>query len=178
MSRIGKRPVVIPEGVTVQVEGNTIRVKGPKGELVRLLHKDMTVLVEGDHISVGRPSDIDKHKALHGLTRSLVANMVQGVSKGYEKALELVGVGYRASKAGRKLMLSVGYSQPKEIDPPVGVEFDVPSPAAVIVRGPDKEAVGQVAANVRKVRPPEPYKGKGIRYLGEAVRRKAGKAGK
>jgi len=178
MSRIGKRPVVIPKGVTVQVEGNTIRVKGPKGELSRPLHKDMTVAVEGDQISVSRPSDSDEHKALHGLTRSLVANMVQGVSKGYEKSLELVGVGYRASKAGRKLVLSVGYSQPKEIDPPAGVEFDVPNPAAIVVKGPDKEAVGQIAANVRKVRPPEPYKGKGIRYLGETVRRKAGKAGK
>ncbi len=178
MSRIGKRPVTIPKGVTVQVEGNTIRVKGPKGELAKPFHRDITVLVEGDHISVGRPSDSDEHKALHGLTRSLVANMVQGVSRGYEKSLELVGVGYRASKAGRKLMLSVGYSQPKEIDPPAGVEFDVPNPAAVIVKGPDKEAVGQIAANVRKVRPPEPYKGKGIRYLGEVVRRKAGKAGK
>jgi len=178
VSRIGRQPVVIPKGVTVQVEGNTVRVKGPKGELVRLLHKDITVSVEGDQVTVTRPSDIDEHRALHGLTRSLVANMVQGVSTGFEKALELVGVGYRASKAGRKLVLSVGFSQPKEIDPPAGIEFDVPNPAAVIVKGPDKEAVGQIAANVRKVRPPEPYKGKGIRYLGEAVRRKAGKAGK
>jgi large subunit ribosomal protein L6 len=170
--------VVIPKGVTVKVEGNTVMVRGPKGELMKPFHKDMTVSVEGDQITVARPSDIDEHKALHGLTRSLVANMVHGCSQGFEKALELVGVGYRAQKAGRKLLLSVGYSQPKEIDPPAGIEFDVPNPSAVIVKGPDKEAVGQMAASVRKVRPPEVYKGKGIRYLGEAVRHKAGKAGK
>lgn len=178
MSRIGRQPIAIPAGVTVSVEGTTITVKGPKGEISREIHKDMCLSVEDNAIHVKRPSDVPFHRALHGLTRSLVQNMVSGVSKGFERSLELVGVGYRASKSGQKLVINVGYSHPVEIEPPAGVSFDVPNPASIIVRGSDKEAVGQISANIRAVRPPEPYKGKGIRYVGEKVRRKVGKAGK
>jgi len=178
MSRIGKLPISVPAGVTIHVEGSTVRVNGPKGELHRDLSPKMAIIVEGDTIRVERPSDLPQHRALHGLTRTLLNNMVVGVSKGFERSLELVGVGYRASKSGKKLVLNVGYSHPVEIDPPAGIDFEVPNAAAIVIKGADKEAVGQIAANVRMVRPPEPYKGKGIRYVGEYVRRKVGKAGK
>jgi large subunit ribosomal protein L6 len=178
MSRIGKLPVKVPAGVTIQIDGSTVTVNGPKGQLSREFSREMTIRVDGDTIVVERPSDLPKHKAFHGLTRTLISNMVVGVSKGFEKSLELVGVGYRASKAGSKLVLNVGYSHPVEMDPPAGIDFEVPNQASIIIRGADREMVGQVAANVRKVRPPEPYKGKGIRYIGEYVRRKVGKAGK
>lgn len=177
MSRIGKQPIQLPAGVTVQLEGKDLSVKGPKGALERRLHDDITLEIEGNVIRVLRPSDEPKHRALHGLTRSLVSNMVVGVSEGFERNLELVGVGYRASQSGTKLVINVGYSHPVEIEPPAGIEFLVPSPASIVVRGADKEMVGQMAADIRGVRPPEPYKGKGIRYAGEQVRRKAGKAG-
>ena len=178
MSRVGRVPVKIPAGVTVEVRGNAVVVRGPKGELSREFHPDMTIKVEAGSVIVERPSDEKKHKSLHGLTRTLIANMVEGVTKGYEKSLELVGVGYRAAKGGRKLTLTVGYSHPVEIDPPEGIEFEVPNPTLIVVKGRDKELVGQMAASIRDVRPPEPYQGKGIRYAGEKVRRKAGKAGK
>lgn len=178
MSRIGKKSIEIPNGVTVDLKGNQITVKGPKGELTRQLHEDMIVKVEDNNIIVERPSDERLHRSLHGTTRSVIANMVEGVTKGFEKALELQGVGYRASKSGNKLVLSVGYSHPVEIVPEKGIEIDVPSNTQIIVKGIDKERVGEVAANIRAVRPPEPYKGKGIRYVGEYVRRKEGKTGK
>jgi large subunit ribosomal protein L6 len=171
-------PVIIPEGVQVALEGNILKVKGPRGEISRRLHESMIVRVDGGAVKVERPSDEKTHRALHGLTRTLISNMIQGVTGGFEKTLELVGVGYRAAKTGRKLVLTVGYSHPVEIEPPEGVEFEVPNPTLIVVKGKDKEAVGQVAATVRGVRPPEPYQGKGIRYAGERVRRKAGKAGK
>ncbi|OTA42227.1 MAG: 50S ribosomal protein L6 [Symbiobacterium thermophilum] len=178
MSRIGKAPIAIPAGVEVTVEGNLVRVKGPKGELTREIHPAMRVTIENGALRVSRPSDEREHKALHGLTRTLIANMVEGVTKGYSKALELVGTGYRAAKTGNKLTLTVGYSHPVVIDPPPGIEFQVPAPNQVIVTGIDKQLVGQVAANIRAVRPPEPYLGKGIKYVGEQIRRKVGKAGK
>lgn len=178
MSRIGKAPVTVPAGVTVTVEGAVVTVKGPKGTLSREINKDMTVTVENGALRVSRPSDERNHKALHGLTRSLINNMVEGVTKGYTKQLELVGTGYRATKTGTKLTLTVGYSHPVEIDPPAGIDFTVPAPNQVIVGGIDKEVVGQVAANVRSVRPPEPYLGKGIKYTGERIIRKEGKTGK
>ncbi|BDG62235.1 50S ribosomal protein L6 [Caldinitratiruptor microaerophilus] len=178
MSRVGKKPIPIPAGVEVKVEGNTVRVKGPKGQLERQVHPDMEVRVEDGHIVVRRPSDERQHRALHGLTRTLVANMVEGVTKGYEKALELVGTGYRAAKTGNKLTLTVGFSHPVEITPPAGIQIEVPRPTEIRISGMDKELVGQFAADVRSVRPPEPYLGKGIRYVGEKVRRKVGKTGK
>lgn len=178
MSRVGKKPIEIPSGVTVTVNGNTVTVKGPKGELTRTFHPDMTIKVENNVITVTRPSDEKHHRALHGTTRSLLANMVEGVSKGYEKALELVGVGYRAAKQGRKLVLNVGFSHPVEIEPEQGLEIEVPSQTRIVVKGADKQRVGELAANIRAVRPPEPYKGKGIRYEGEVVRLKEGKTGK
>ncbi|WP_077620227.1 50S ribosomal protein L6 [Bacillus sinesaloumensis] len=178
MSRIGKKPIEIPTGVTVSFNGNTVTVKGPKGELTRTFHPDMQINVEENVISVARPTDNKEHRALHGTTRSLLGNMVEGVSKGFERGLELIGVGYRAQKAGNKLVLNVGYSHPVEIVPETGVEIDVPSNTKVIVKGIDKERVGALAANIRGVRPPEPYKGKGIRYEGEFVRRKEGKTAK
>lgn len=177
MSRIGKLPVKVPQGVEVKVEGNTVTVKGPKGTISRAFHKDMKIKCEDSQIVVERPSDDNMHKALHGLTRSLIFNMVNGVTSGYEKSLTLEGVGYRAAKQGKKLVLTVGYSHPVEIEPPEGIEFEVPAPNKISVKGVDKELVGQVAANIRKVREPEPYKGKGIRYENEVVRRKVGKAG-
>lgn len=177
MSRIGKLPVSIPQGVDVKIEENVITVRGPKGQLTRELHKDMIIEINDGQILVKRPSDEKFHKALHGLTRSLVNNMVEGVTKGFEKALELVGVGYRAQKQGNKLVLSVGYSHPVEIEPKAGIEIEVPAANKVIVKGADKEAVGALAANIRKVREPEPYKGKGIKYETERIRRKVGKAG-
>lgn len=178
MSRVGKKPIEIPSGVTVTVNGNTVTVKGPKGELTRTFHPDMTIKVENNVITVTRPSDEKHHQALHGTTRSLLANMVEGVSKGYEKALELVGVGYRAAKQGKKLVLNVGFSHPVEIEPEQGLEIEVPSQTRIVVKGADKQRVGELAANIRAVRPPEPYKGKGIRYEGEVVRLKEGKTGK
>ncbi|THE12124.1 50S ribosomal protein L6 [Bacillus timonensis] len=178
MSRIGKKPIELPSGVTVSFNGNTVTVKGPKGELTRAFHPDMQINVEDNVINVVRPTDNKEHRALHGTTRSLLGNMVEGVSKGFERGLELIGVGYRAQKAGNKLVLNVGYSHPVEIVPETGVEIDVPSNTKIVVKGIDKERVGALAANIRGVRPPEPYKGKGIRYEGEFVRRKEGKTAK
>lgn len=178
MSRIGKQPIPVPSGVEVRLEGNTVRVKGPKGELARTLHDAVQVTVDDGRVVVSRSSDEPSHRALHGLTRTLVANMVKGVTDGFEKRLEITGVGYRASKQGEKLVLSMGYSHPVEMVPPPGIEFEVPQPTRIAVRGIDKELVGEIAARIRRVRPVEPYLGKGIRYEGEHVRRKAGKAGK
>ncbi|QOY37544.1 50S ribosomal protein L6 [Anaerobacillus isosaccharinicus] len=178
MSRIGNKPVQIPSGVTVTLTNNNITVKGPKGELSRELHPDMIVKVEEDTLTVERPSDNKLHRSLHGTTRSIISNMVEGVTNGYEKKLELIGVGYRATKQGTKLVLNVGYSHPVEIEPEAGIEVDVPANTKITVRGIDKERVGALASNIRAVRLPEPYKGKGIRYEGEFVRRKEGKTGK
>jgi ribosomal protein L6, bacterial type len=178
MSRIGRLPIQVPPSVDVSIVGRDITVKGPKGSLHRLLHPDMRVTMEGSTLIVERPSEAKHHKQLHGLTRTLVANMVIGVTDGYRKALEITGVGYRAAKVGDKLQLNLGYSHPIEIDPPSGIVFEVESPVRLAVVGIDKELVGQVAAKVRATRKPEPYKGKGVHYLGEQIRRKAGKAGK
>ncbi|MBO8178377.1 50S ribosomal protein L6 [Aeribacillus pallidus] len=178
MSRVGKKPIEIPSGVTVTVEGATVTVKGPKGELTRTFNRDMKIEVQDNIVTVSRPSDVKEHRALHGTTRAIIANMIEGVSKGFEKSLELIGVGYRAQKQGKKLVLNVGYSHPVEIEPEEGLEIEVPSNTKVVVKGVDKERVGALAANIRDVRPPEPYKGKGIRYEGEYVRRKEGKTGK
>ncbi|MED4852393.1 50S ribosomal protein L6 [Caldifermentibacillus hisashii] len=178
MSRIGKKPIEVPAGVTVTLNGNRVTVKGPKGELSREFNKEITITVEDNVVTVTRPSDSKEHRTVHGTTRAILANMVEGVSKGFEKSLELIGVGYRAQKQGNKLVLSVGYSHPVEITPENGLEIDVPSNTQIVVKGIDKEQVGALAANIRDVRPPEPYKGKGIRYVGEYVRRKEGKTGK
>ncbi|MBN6187508.1 50S ribosomal protein L6 [Aneurinibacillus sp. BA2021] len=178
MSRIGKKPIAIPEGVDVKLDGTVLTVKGPKGTLTRTLHEEIMVKVEGNEIIVERPSDHKLHRALHGTTRSVIANMVEGVTNGFAKTLELVGVGYRASKSGNNLTLTVGYSHPVEITPEEGIEFEVPAQTQIIVKGIDKERVGQIASEIRAVRRPEPYKGKGIRYQGERVRRKEGKTGK
>ena len=177
MSRIGKQPVAVPSGVTVDLSGTTLTITGPKGTLTQEIHPDITITVEDGEITVTRPDDEREHRALHGLFRSLIANMVTGVTDGYVRRLEIVGVGYRAAARGdRGLTLQMGYSHPVEIDAPEGVTFAVPSPTRIEVSGADKQVVGQVAANIRKVRKPEPYKGKGIRYAGEQVRRKSGKA--
>ena len=178
MSRVGKVPITIPSGVEVQVKGARITVKGPKGELSRDLIPEMKLNLSDGVLTVERPSDHPRHRSAHGLTRTLIANMVTGVSEGFAKTLELQGVGYRAQMQGPSLVLAVGYSNTVEVYPPPGIEFEVEGTTRVTVRGISKEDVGQVAADVRKVRPPEPYKGKGIRYLGEYVRRKAGKAGR
>jgi large subunit ribosomal protein L6 len=178
VSRIGKAPIAVPAGVDIQLEGSLVRVKGPKGELSREISKDMIITLENGALRVSRPTDERNHKALHGLTRSLINNMVEGVTKGYTRNLELVGTGYRAAKSGAKLTLQVGYSHPVEFEPPTGIDFTVPAQNQIVVSGIDKEVVGQVAANVRSVRPPEPYLGKGIRYAGEKVVRKEGKTGK
>jgi len=178
VSRIGKAPIQIPSGVEIKVEGNVVSVKGPKGQLSREINKDMQVTIESGALRVSRPTDEREHKALHGLTRSLINNMVEGVTKGYSRSLELVGTGYRAAKSGQKLTLSVGFSHPVEFEPPKGIEFAVPAQNQVVVNGIDKEVVGQVAANIRAIRPPEPYLGKGIKYAGERIRRKEGKTGK
>src|SRR3954469_13353586 len=175
MRRIGKQPIAVPDGVEVQVETGLVKVKGPKGELEEQVSRDMTVKQEDGSVLVTRPSDRGEHRALHGLTRSLINNMVQGVTEGFEKRLELQGVGYRAQLQGRKLTLSVGYSHPVEIEAPEGIDFELPAPTQIVVRGISKQAVGEVAASIRKRRPPEPYKGKGIRYQGEYVARKVGK---
>jgi len=178
VSRIGKKPIPVPAGVEISIAGRQVEVKGPKGKLMREIHPEMQVELTDGHLEVKRPSEEKKHKALHGLTRTLLANMVDGVTKGFEKQLVINGVGYRASKQGAKLVLQVGYSHPVEIDPPSGIEIDVAGNNRIIVKGIDKELVGAVAANIRAVRPPEPYLGKGIIYDGERIRRKAGKAGK
>jgi large subunit ribosomal protein L6 len=179
MSRIGKKPILIPTGVDVSFNGTHVTVKGPKGTLERDLVPDITITREGDELIVTRPSDQRDHRALHGLTRSLVSNMVVGVSDGFSKDLEIVGVGYRATAQGpNKLELALGFSHSVHVDAPEGITFEVPSPTRITVRGSNKELVGQVAANIRKIRKPEPYKGKGVRYAGERILRKAGKAGK
>lgn len=177
MSRIGRKPVVVPKGVTVTLDGNAIRVKGPKGELARTLPSEMNIELVDDEVRVTRPSDIGRHRALHGLTRSLVQNMVTGVTDGYTKALEIQGVGYKAEERPKGVRLVVGFSHPVDYDAPEGIKIAVENPTSLKVNGIDKEVVGQVAAELRNVRPPEPYKGKGIRYVGEQVRRKAGKTG-
>ncbi len=178
MSRIGRLPITVPAGVTVTVDGRAITVEGPKGTLGRDLHPDIKVIQGEGTLLVQRPTDNKMHKQLHGLTRTLVANMVVGVTAGYRKGIEITGVGYRATKVGEKLQLNLGYSHPIEIDPPGGVSFEVETPTRLAVVGIDKELVGQIAARVRATRKPEPYKGKGVRYAGEVIRRKAGKAGK
>jgi large subunit ribosomal protein L6 len=178
MSRIGRLPVIVPPSVDVHIEGRNITVKGPKGTLSRSLHPDMKVFMDGQSLVVERPTDNKMHKQLHGLTRTLVANMVIGVTDGYRKPLEITGVGYRATKVGEKLQLNLGYSHPIEIEPPKGIAFELENPVKLAVVGIDKELVGQMAAIVRATRKPEPYKGKGVRYSGEVIRRKAGKAGK
>ncbi len=177
MSRIGKIPVKIPQGVEVTVEGSQLTIKGPKGSISRKFHKDIIIKAENSEIIVERPQENKNQKALHGLTRSLVSNMVTGVVDGFEKKLRLEGVGYRATKQGNKLVLTVGHSHPVEFDPPEGIDFEVPAANRITVKGIDNDLVGQVAANIRAVREPEPYKGKGIRYENEIVRRKEGKAG-
>jgi len=179
MSRVGKKPIEVPSGVTVTVsDDNTVTVKGPKGELTRQFNQDMKIEQEGNIINVVRPSDSKEHRTIHGTTRALLANMVTGVSEGFSRSLELIGVGYRAQLQGKKLVLNVGYSHPVEFTPEAGIEIEVPSNTKIVVKGIDKERVGAFAADIRAVRPPEPYKGKGIRYEGEYVRRKEGKTGK
>jgi large subunit ribosomal protein L6 len=179
MSRIGKKPIPIPSGVEVTINGSRVTVKGPKGTLQHTAPEDITIARDGDELVVTRPDDEREHRALHGLTRSLVANMVTGVSEGFARELEIVGVGYRAAAAGpRRLDLQLGFSHPVSVDAPEGVEFEVPTPTRILVRGFDKQLVGQVAADIRKIRKPEPYKGKGIRYADERVLRKAGKSAK
>jgi large subunit ribosomal protein L6 len=175
VSRIGKQPIPIPDGVEVAIEQDTVRVRGPRGELEQAIPSEIAVEQANGELLVRRPSDSGDHRALHGLSRSLIANMIEGVTEGYEKRLEIQGVGYRASLKGKALDLSVGYSHSVPIQAPEGIEFEVPQPTEVVVRGNSKQLVGEVAARVRKVRPPEPYKGKGIRYQGEHVARKVGK---
>jgi large subunit ribosomal protein L6 len=175
MSRIGKQPIPVPDGVSVDIEPQAVSVKGPKGELAEQKARDIEVRQEDGEIVVTRPTDRGEHRALHGLTRSLIANMVEGVTNGFEKRLEIQGVGYRAQLRGKDIELAVGYSHSVNIEAPEGIEFEVPAPTQIVVRGISKQQVGEVAARIRKVRPPEPYKGKGIRYQGEYVARKVGK---
>jgi large subunit ribosomal protein L6 len=175
MSRIGRQPVQIPDGVTVEAKPGTVMVKGPKGELSQRISPEMKVFVEDGTVKVERPTDRGEHRALHGLTRSLIANMVEGVTDGFERRLEIQGVGYRAQLKGKSLEMALGYSHPVTVQAPEGIEFEVPQPTEVVVRGTDKQMVGEVAARIRKTRPPEPYKGKGVRYAGEHVSRKVGK---
>jgi large subunit ribosomal protein L6 len=177
MSRIGKHPVAVPNGVTVTIEGNTLKVKGPRGELSRTFHSDMKLTVKDGNVTVERPSEDAKHKALHGLSRTLVSNMVEGVTKGYQKQLDIVGVGYKAETRPYGLQLALGFSHPVEYRAPEGIKLTAPVPTQILIDGANKEIVGQVAAELRSLRPPEPYKGKGIKYAGEQIRRKAGKAG-
>ena len=177
MSRIGKMPIRIPKGVTVSVDGSTVRVKGPKGEMVRTFRPELQIALADGELTVARSTETKEDRALHGLTRALLANMVEGVTTGYRKALELVGVGYKAEKKGKTLVLTVGYSHPVVYPEAAGLNITTPAPTQIVVEGIDKQQVGQAAAEIRSVRPPEPYKGKGIRYQGEHVRRKAGKAG-
>ena len=179
MSRIGKQPIEIPGGVDVSIaEGNVVTVNGPRGSLTQTLHPDMRILNQDGQVRVERPDDEGFHRSLHGLTRSLIANMVIGVTNGYEKQLQIIGVGYRAALKGKDLEVQAGYSHPVMVPVPDGIEFEVPTPTQIVVRGNDKQAVGEIAAKIRKIRKPEPYKGKGIRYEGEYVRKKAGKAAK
>ena len=178
MSRIGRKPIVIPAGVDVKIDGSTVTVKGPKGTLSRTVHQNMNVAVEDGVIHVTRPDDNKLNRSLHGLTRTLVANMVEGVEKGFSKELEINGVGYRAAKQGKDLVLKIGYSHQVIVPETDGIAIEVPSPNKVVISGPDKQKVGQFAAQVREKRPPEPYKGKGIKYVDEHIRRKEGKAGK
>src|SRR6204780_928758 len=175
MSRIGRQPIAVPAGVTVSIEPEEVRVNGPKGELSERVHRDIAVTQDGDQLLVTRPTDRGEHRALHGLTRTLVANMVEGVTAGFEKRLEIQGVGYRAALRGRDLELALGYSHPVSIKAPEGIEFEVPQPTRITVRGASKQQVGEIAAIIRKQRKPEPYKGKGIRYEGEYGARKVGK---
>ncbi|MGC2373856.1 MAG: 50S ribosomal protein L6 [Solirubrobacteraceae bacterium] len=175
MSRIGRQPISVPAGVTVAIEPESVSVKGPKGELSERVPRDIEVVQDGERLVVSRPTDRGEHRALHGLTRSLVANMVEGVTAGYEKRLEIQGVGYRAQMKGKNIELAVGYSHPVPIEAPHGIEFEVPQPTRIVVKGISKQQVGEIAAIIRKQRPPEPYKGKGIRYEGEYVARKVGK---
>ena len=178
MSRIGNKPITVPEGVEVTLNGNTITVKGPKGTLERELHKNMAVSIEGNEITVKRPDDEALHRSLHGLTRTLINNMIEGLLPQYTRTLEVNGVGYRAQLKGKKLVMNLGYSHPVEMDAPEGITFEVPNPNQIIVKGIDKEVVGQTAAVIRTKRPPEVYRGKGIKYAEEHIRRKEGKAGK
>jgi large subunit ribosomal protein L6 len=178
MSRVGKAPIVIPKGVEITVTGHTVEVKGPRGRLVRVCHPDMTVQLEDGTLIVQRPTDLEHHRALHGLTRALLAGMVRGVIDGYKIELDIVGVGYRATKQGTGLSLQVGYSHPVDVPAPAGIQFDLPQPTKIVVSGIDKELVGQVAARIRGTRAPDPYKGKGIRYTGERIKLKPGKAGR
>ena len=177
MSRIGRKPISLPQGVEVTVEGNLVSVKGPKGSLAQVIPEGITIVKEDGNILVNRPDDTKMLRSYHGLTRSLVANMVEGVSNGFEKKLELVGVGYRAQLQGEKLVINIGFSHPVEIDPPEGIQFEVPAVTKITVKGIDKQLVGNTAAHIRAIRKPEPYKGKGIKYENEVIRRKAGKAG-
>jgi large subunit ribosomal protein L6 len=179
MSRIGKMPIALTSGVDVTIgEGNVVTVKGPNGTLTRAFHKDMQISKDGATITVTRPTDNKEHRSLHGLTRTLIANMVEGVTKGFSKELEINGVGYKAALQGKQLVLNLGYSHPINVDTPDGITFEVPSPLKVIIKGADKQQVGQVASEIRGYRPPEPYLGKGVKYVDEKIRRKAGKSGK
>ena len=178
MSRIGRKPIEVPSGVDVKVDGHHITVKGPKGTLEHDIHKDMTVVCENNVIEVTRPSDDKNHRSLHGLTRSLISNMVTGVTEGFKKELEVNGVGYRVAKDGKNLVMNLGYSHQVIVPEIDGIQIDVPAPNKIVISGPDKQQVGQFAANVREKRPPEPYKGKGIKYVDEVIQRKEGKTGK
>lgn len=178
MSRIGKKPIEIPAGVDVKVEGNKVTVKGPKGELTKEFDKDMEIKLEEGVLTVSRPSESKKHRALHGLTRTLIFNMIEGVTNGYKKELEIVGTGYRAAKNGNKLSLVLGFSHPLELEDPEGIKVEVPKPNSIVIEGIDKEKVGAYAAHIRGYREPEPYKGKGIKYIDEVIKRKVGKTGK
>lgn len=177
MSRIGKKPITVPAGVTVTVDNNLVTVKGPKGELQRQISHAMKVTLDNGVITVERPNDEKENRSLHGLSRTLINNMVEGVTKGFSKTLEIQGVGYRAAKQGQNINFTLGFSHPVVMEPPAGISFDVPAPTKIVVNGVNKELVGAVAAEIHNLRPPEPYKGKGIRYEGEVVRRKVGKAG-
>ncbi len=177
MSRIGKMPISLPKGVEISVDENLVTVKGPKGSLTQRIPEGISLVQEEEQLLVQRPSDNKNDRAFHGLSRALVANMVEGVTNGFERRLELVGVGYRAQMQGKKLVISIGFSHPVEMDPPDGIEFEVPAPTRITVKGIDKQLVGNTAANIRAIRKPEPYKGKGIKYENEVIRRKAGKAG-
>lgn len=177
MSRIGRKPISLPTGVEIKIDNNIITVNGPKGTLSQSIPEDIVIDQEENELLVKRPSDAKKHRALHGLTRALVANMVTGVTTGFEKKLEMVGVGYRAQMQGSKLVISIGFSHPVEVEPPQGIEFEVPAVTKITVKGIDKQLVGNTAAHIRAIRKPEPYKGKGLRYENEVVRRKAGKTG-
>lgn len=178
MSRVGNRPIAVPRGVDVSIKGNEVKVKGPKGELSRTFHRDMAISLKDGILTVARPTDNRLHRSLHGFTRSILANMVDGVSQGFKKNLELQGVGYRAAKAGDKIVLQIGYTKSVELSPPPGITLALDGPTQIVISGIDKELVGEVAAQIREMKSPDPYHGKGIRYAGERVRRKAGKAGK